>query len=338
MFFSIIVPGYNAEKYIKRAVESVLGQSFQDYELILVDDGSTDATYNILEKYANSDKRVKTFHIENGGVSHARNTGIDAAKGEYLLFLDADDMYKENALEVLHNVCLQKEPDFLTFGYEQLNQKLSVHHGKEGIYDEESIRSNLLQIVTDDMFGAVWSKVYRASIVKAHHVRMDENLYLGEDYCFNLQMLRYSSHFQVIEEALYVYIIQNQQSIIKSYKKDKFEQMYRMHQIRTAFIKQESRCDDLANAANVRMNFIRLCISCFMDLSRKECPFSFREKLQFIKRAIDEEPEQYQKGYLRYLSFGKKVVYHIFETKNAVLILLFSKLCYVMKFKAKLRN
>ena len=98
MFYSIVIPVYNAQDYIERAIKSIQQQSFQDYEVICIDDGSKDNSSKILDRLCENDERIRVFHCENGGVSKARNTGIDLARGEYILFMDSDDEYVPEAL------------------------------------------------------------------------------------------------------------------------------------------------------------------------------------------------------------------------------------------------
>lgn len=342
MFFSIIAPVYNAQDYIVRAIDSVLCQKFTDFELILVNDGSQDDTYSILENYAAKDARVKPMHIQNGGVSHARNCGIEQAQGKYVLFLDADDLYKPNALEHIHSLCQTINPDFLTFAYEEYTGEVEdteaargqVHFASACTYDSpDEIRRNMLSIISDEMFGAVWSKVYRNEIIQKNHIRMNEKLYLGEDYCFNLEALKYAQTYQIVEDVMYCYMVQNTDSLIKRYKPDKFEQMYRMHRVRSAFIHAESKQSQLRNDINCRMNFIRVCMSCFMDLFRAECPYSFREKLSFVKKHRKIEEDKFHVSYMSCLSSSQKLIYLIFQSRWSFIILLFSKICYYLKFK-----
>ena len=115
-FFSVIVPVYNVEKYLKECVDSILGQSFSDFELILVDDGSPDNCPAICDEYAKKDEHVKVIHKPNGGVSSARNAGIQMARGEYILFCDSDDFYLDTAFEKIHYNLIQFNADILCFG------------------------------------------------------------------------------------------------------------------------------------------------------------------------------------------------------------------------------
>ena len=118
---SIIVPVYNTEQYLPRCLNSILSQSFIDFELLLVDDGSIDGSGSICDKYAAKDNRVRVFHKENGGVSSARNLGLDEAKGEWICFVDSDDEMLPNGLQTLANgIC--DEVDIVMGGYEEVDE------------------------------------------------------------------------------------------------------------------------------------------------------------------------------------------------------------------------
>jgi glycosyltransferase involved in cell wall biosynthesis len=122
--FSIIVPIFNIESYIGECVESVLSQSFKDYELILINDGSTDGSLEICKRLAESHNKITIINKDNGGVSSARNAGIDAAVGEYIIFLDGDDFWSDNkALEAINNIADEKKPDIITWGFRYLYKK-----------------------------------------------------------------------------------------------------------------------------------------------------------------------------------------------------------------------
>lgn len=339
MFFSIVIPVYNAQEYIEKAITSIQCQSFQDYEVICIDDGSTDNSAKILDGFSKKDQRIRIVHCENGGVSRARNTGIDLARGEYLLFMDSDDEYEQNALRILAEKLMSEKPDFLCFGYrevvykdKQVIKNISKSYGNTE-YNQNQIRREGLALISHPLFGSVWSKAYKRSLLQEKNIRMNENLYIGEDYCFNLDVIQYVHDFQTIEDALYIYKIQNNNSIINRYKKDKFSQMYRMHQIRTEFIQNCLDEKEEKKSAYIRYNYIRTCMSCFMDYSRKECTLSRKEQLKEISEKFLVEKGKFHREYMKYYSVPQKIVYCLFSTKSSLLIRWFAKGCYTLKFK-----
>ena len=340
MKFSIIIPVYNAERYIENAVYSILKQSFDDYEVILVDDGSSDQSHVIVDKLISDHSRVKGIHISNHGVSYARNIGVNMACGDYILFMDSDDKYEEGILSRLSQILnIYPDVDVLCFGYIEdviengKSIKQTLHHFPVMHLTEiDSIKKHSLKLITDPMFGSVWSKMYKKSLLDEYKIRMPEQLFIGEDYCFNLDVLSHCREWMTIEDPLYRYMIQNESSIIRRYNSEKFEQMYRMHLCRKAFIDHYSTAEIEEKNAQIRANYIRLCMSCFMDLSRRECKMSHLEKLKYIRKLKCTEEEQYNKKYLKYLSTSYKIIYILYNCLGARGLLFLSKICYWIKF------
>lgn len=340
MKFSIIIPVYNAEKYIENAVYSILEQKFDDCEVILVDDGSSDQSRVIVDKLIAEQNCVKGIHISNHGVSYARNFGVNMARGDYILFMDSDDKYEKDTLSSLSRVLdMHPEADVLCFGYIEdvidkgKSVKQTVHHFPAmHIKGRDSIKKSSLRLITDPMFGSVWSKTYKKSLLNKYRIRMPEHIFIGEDYCFNLEVLSHCREWVAIEEPLYRYMIQNESSIIRRYNSQKYEQMYQMHLCRKKFIEQYPTATTEEKKAQIRANYIRLCMSCFMDLCRKECKMTHSEKLKYIRKLKNTEKEQYNRKYLKYLSNSYKIIYTLYYCLGARGLLLLSKICYWMKF------
>ena len=340
MKFSIIIPVYNAEKYIENAIESILEQKFGDYEVILVDDGSNDQSRVIVDKLIAEQKRVKGIHISNHGVSYARNLGVNMASGDYILFMDSDDKYEKNTLSRLSQILdMHPEADVLCFGYVENviekgeRVKQTVHHFPAmQIKGGESIKKKSLRLITDPMFGSVWSKIYKKSLLNKYGIRMPEQMFIGEDYCFNLEVLSHCKEWVAIEEPFYHYMIQNESSIIRRYNSQKFEQMYQMHLCRKKFIEQYSMAEPEEKNAQIRANYIRLCMSCFMDLSRQECKMTHLEKVDYIRKLKNIEKEQYNRKYLKYLTNSYKIVYTLYYCLGVRGLLILSRICYWLKF------
>lgn len=194
---SIIIPVYNAEEYLDRCLESVLDQSFTSFEVILVDDGSTDSSPLICDRYSATDPRFRTVHKENGGVSTARNAGMDLAKGEYLMFLDSDDALLPDALErMMEDVAGE---DIVFGGYaafiggvpekEVLPLKTHSYRGRDmALFFEDNIRRNC------EMLDAPWAKMFRRKAVG--NLRFCNELSYAEDklFVFNFFSVCTSAH------------------------------------------------------------------------------------------------------------------------------------------------
>lgn len=177
---SIIIPIYNTEKYLRRCLDSVLTQTYKDFECILVDDGSTDASGKICDEYAAKDNRFKVFHKRNGGVSSARNLGLDNANGEYIAFCDADDYVEKNWIEVFAANIVGRDLVVSSFNRIEGKEKIPI------IYPYHIEEMELLWAVLeiDGTAGLLWNKCFRADIIEKYHIRFNKDFKLWEDEDF----------------------------------------------------------------------------------------------------------------------------------------------------------
>ena len=184
--FSVIVPVYKAEKFLHTCVESVLGQSFPDYELILVDDGSPDNCPALCDEYAAGDDRVRVIHKENGGVSSARNAGMRAAAGEYLVFLDSDDWWCEpNGLEILHQSLCRRPVDVLIYGVRTIDARTGRPYPQPWYPPElnemDTEEAWMLLLKRGTLLCSFCEGAFRRSFVEEHALYADEDLITAED-------------------------------------------------------------------------------------------------------------------------------------------------------------
>lgn len=218
ILISVIVPVYNSEKFIDRAVQSVLCQMDGSIELILVNDGSTDSSGTICDAYAAENTNIRVFHKENGGTSSAKNLGIQAATGRYITFLDSDDYIDPTTYSEIRNVILQHEPDCIDFGWRYVsngepmppafhklpkNTLLSVEELTEQILPP---LLNLRQDTDHFIFDFCWNKVFRADIIRTHGVLFDVDKRVWEDRTFLLRCLRYSKNYYAMDRCFYNYV------------------------------------------------------------------------------------------------------------------------------------
>ncbi len=207
---SIIVPVYNAEKGIRRCVDSILGQEFTDFELLLVDDGSTDGSPAILDAYAAADPRVTVIHKPNSGVSATRNLALGKAKGTYIQFLDADDWITEDATKLLVRSALENNADMVIADFYRV---VGNDVARKGQISGDATRLSrqeyadlMMKDPADFYYGVIWNKLYRASIIRDHDVRMDETLNWCEDFIFNLEYVLHVRTVAVLRSPIYYYV------------------------------------------------------------------------------------------------------------------------------------
>jgi len=238
---SIIIPAYNVAGYIEICLESVLAQTYTDFEVIVVDDGSTDATGDIADSYARSDSRVKTIHQPNGGVSAARNAGIEAASGEFFLFFDGDDFVERRACEELVSAIREKEADVLIYGYYRYRdgsvRDTCLPVFREGLYTGGEIVHGILPRFVgiscvsinrwtggekDSLYvenPALWRCIARASVIRGNGLAFDTSLKVGEDTIFISDLLSCAGRCFVLHKCYY-YLVFRESSAIATYEKD----------------------------------------------------------------------------------------------------------------------
>lgn len=204
---SVIVPVYNVEKYLRRCIDSILAQTFTDFELLLIDDGSKDNSGKICDEYAERDNRIKVFHKENGGVSSARNIGLDNAKGEWITFVDSDDWIDKEYL----NDYLNYDVDLICQGLKQINatdnsiEDLKKYDFLE-TYVSDHISYALYVMFIDGTLGYIWNKLFKHKILKDHNIRFIENISIREDEIFVFKYCQYIKSIVLLPTVNYNYV------------------------------------------------------------------------------------------------------------------------------------
>ena len=206
---SIIVPVYNAEKTLARCVDSILNQTYEDYELLLVNDGSTDSSGALCDAYAARDSRVQVFHKENAGVSNARNLALSQARGTYLQFLDSDDWITPEATLSLVRAAEDHQCDLVISDFYRVVGERVSHKGdidEDTVLTREEYAAHMMENPADFYYGVLWNKLYRRQIVEDHHLRMDPEISWCEDFMFNLEYIRHAQRFYALQVPIYYYV------------------------------------------------------------------------------------------------------------------------------------
>lgn len=210
---SIIIPAYNCEQYISQCLNSLFNQSVSSIEIIVVDDGSNDGTARILDDYSKLEKRLKVFHVQNGGPSRARNIGLSHATGEWVLFVDADDWVDDDILSKLDLEVYRADITF--FGFKKCFENNYVENcmpmNADYTEDDEKISAQLKYLFDSkaEFFGYSYNKVFKRSIIEKHKIRFFEDFCNREDEIFTLNYCRYISSCRIIPLAPYNYRILN---------------------------------------------------------------------------------------------------------------------------------
>ena len=225
---SIVVPVYNAEKELQRCVNSILGQSFSDWELLLIDDGSRDGSPALCDRLAQRDPRVRVCHKENGGVSSARNLGIRKAEGEYLMFTDSDDTLFPETLATLYGKALETKAELVVCGFTYYVEQNGRHVdnlpekafcGGGETYLEEGFLADFKR----ELFNPPWNKLIRRELLLENEIRFGEEYAICEDMAFSMQILEKCRGICVIPGSLYCYHYKEADNLVHRFHENYYE-------------------------------------------------------------------------------------------------------------------
>lgn len=314
---SIIVPIYNSEKKLNRCIESILSQSFSDFELILINDGSSDSSKSICEFYQKKDNRIVIINQQNQGVSAARNNGIGSANGKYIMFCDSDDYVDYKWCENLYNQ-IKKNPDALIVCDVQKSDKITNNTFSA---TEELSYYELYKI---GLSAYTPNKIYDASIIKNYNIKFDENCSFSEDVKFNIEYFKYCKRIILINQKLYYYDISDE-GLTNSYKFNSFEKHLMPFYIRINNIEKEKLneyCDSWL------YQFINLFDNVF---DKKNKNMSTFRKFAYNNQMIKTKEFQFCVDN----STDSEKLKKILKLKNYYIFWIFQNL---IKFKKKLRS
>lgn len=219
---SIIVPVYNVGEKLNRSVDSLINQTYKNIEILLINDGSTDNSGTLCDKYAQRDSRIKVIHKKNGGVSSARNIGISEATGKYIMFVDSDDYTDEKTCQVMINAIEKYDVDMIVASYNTVyNGKVMKHICPEKVYDSvESMKDDFRLIYLDCFLNSPWNKLFKRELIKN---KFDESMRYFEDYYFVLDYMDNIKSLATIETPMYYYIEDTGSSLTKVFREDTFD-------------------------------------------------------------------------------------------------------------------
>lgn len=252
---SIIVPAYNASKSIRTCINSILGQTYQNLEVIIIDDGSTDETPRIIDEYVDSDSRVIAIHQDNKGVSSARNKGLSIATGEWISFVDADDFLDGDCFSAL---CHQRS-DLIIFPvkvFDIENHLSDFQRIKPCILVGDKLADFYAKYLSYHVFLAPWAKVYRKDVIK--YIRFEETQIVGEDAIFNQLAIGSINSISILDTGSYCYYYVNSH---EKYKLSVDESVEHLQRVYSAYLKHGYRCP----------YFVLLELSFFTYICRVDC-------------------------------------------------------------------
>lgn len=326
---SVVIPVYNAKDYLHDCIKSLLDQTLIDCEFVFVNDGSTDNSCEIIEEYQKNDQRIVLINQENKGIGEARNTGINAAKGEYLSFLDNDDFLKNNFLESLYNTAVKDDLDIL------ISKTILGRDGKfiikdngfecniilEKAFIQNKIIPNLLRV--EDLF-AVWNKIYKLSFINQNQVRFPGNRVIEEDNMFNIQAFNKAKKVIFVEYAGYYY-----REVANSKSRLTLENDYFSKALEKYYFDYKKEYNlsisDIEFEKLKAIRFIQRVTYLVFKCSVSRIPFKI--KWNYIKQMVFHEKVQelaknYQTEILADKGLYEKIVLKIIQNKSQISLLL----------------
>ena len=208
---SVVMPVYNKEMYLDKTLQCILNQSYKNFEVIIVNDGSTDNTKKICDEYAKKDSRISVYHIENGGVSNARNTGLKYVTGEYIQFIDADDCINEDVFKTYIEILEKEKYDIIFTSYNKVDHEDKILKVVDleyrGLKYKKDILENFVKKQVDTgYYGCVSNKLIKFEIINKNSIYFDKKIVLAEDLDFYIDIYRYSNKYYFLELKSFNYL------------------------------------------------------------------------------------------------------------------------------------
>lgn len=338
---SVVVPVYNVQKYIKECIESLLNQTFDDIEIILVDDGSSDNSGKICDEYAGKDKRIKVFHKENEGASIARRYGVEHSSGEYICFIDSDDYAEREFLHEMYSAIKENDADIAECDYNVFSEKMRKHkclYNAPCVKEREDFLNDIVKetIIYGEVAVVMWNKIYKKDKIVSFVKDYGESLL--EDYIFNIQYYVGVNRYVYINRPLVNYR-QVQNSLSKSFNPKIYSILKDVQKLKLEFMDEvglnDRECIELSNRWYIKYvhNFLKNIFVMKNSLKHKEKRAAAEEvlkdsylkniciqtelKTQFIQDIVKEN-YRHVLDELEIYGFKMKVRYMLAKVKNKV--------------------
>lgn len=284
MRYSVIIPVYNAKETLRRCLDSLVRQQFSDYELLLINDGSTDGSDAICREYANTYSCIRYFAKENGGVSSARNLGLEQAEGEYILFVDSDDYVSQDYFALLSHTLESNAVDLLMFGYRNFGGAST--EWDTGVFCEETesgVAKRISFAVCQYLFSSLLSKAFKRQIIERDNIRFSNDLAIGEDQTFIFTYAMHIRSIGSIENHLYNVDVSDGNSLSRKARPYLTEQLMEVNRRMYAAYRVSEHSPEAARYYEVALSWMtyRSAYSCCKELLKFD--FSVKQRRQEIR-------------------------------------------------------
>ena len=290
---SVIIPIYNRQKYLARCFDSIINQTVSDLEIILVDDGSADDSGRICDAYAEKDKRFRVIHKENGGVSSARNLGLEKASGKYVLFVDSDDEVSGNYFEALNEMTGKNDCDMYMFSCrlsdgrnEEIRQEQNAVYGVDSVFDAVSFA------IRNRRINVLWCKAFLNERIKQLDLRFSNDIYIGEDQLFCVTYALYINSLCTSDKIIYNVSLENGESLSRKRRDDLSGQLISGHKKMFEALKnaKPQKASNEKLSAAIAYSFYRSAYSSSKELLKYDMGTKERRRrIKEVCRAFCEE-------------------------------------------------
>ncbi|WEY90764.1 glycosyltransferase family 2 protein (plasmid) [Bacillus subtilis] len=330
---SVVIPVYNAEKYLSTCIESVLNQTLRELEVVIVDDGSKDSSKKIIQEYASKDNRIVPIFQENQGVSIARNNALDKAKGDFIVFVDADDRVHEDAYESMLNAITHYGVDIVfsevTWEYEDKSKnfikKFSID-ANQPIFRDKIKQIILVDFLYNGSYGGVWNKMFKKSFIEGNDLRFPPNKSLGEDWIFCLEAFTHCNSTYYIDTPYYYYRQVNDGSLMRKYNPHLFESYIESNTLER-YSKRWGIFDEKIQLDLARRKCFVAVNGCIQNEFKPDCNSTIKQKMSLISKIVShpEVQKSAQIALRNEKSFPKKVYLNMIKRKSVLGLLLMGK-------------
>lgn len=296
MRYSIIIPVYNAEKTIARCLESLLQQGYDNAEIVIVNDGSKDNSGQICRKYEEEYSNIRYYEKENGGVSSARNMGIERAKGDYICFVDSDDYVLDNYFNVLDKYL---DFDLVVFSYKNETMTATNFYSYPQALLKSKSTQDCIEYLISKRNGAPWNKRFKRSIIEQKNIRFPVELSIGEDFIFGLEYMLMTTKCIMLDNVLYCVDTRSEISLTRKYKKDVWKQSLLIYDYAYRALEQSDLEKEFVDklAQIIDYNYCRTTFSCVEELFRAKEKKSLRWIGKNVKNIVGVFKENKKKWY-----------------------------------------
>lgn len=333
---SIIVPIYNVQNYLEVCIDSILNQTFNEFEVILVNDGSNDKCSIMCDQYASTDNRIKVIHQENKGVSAARNVGIANSNGKYLLFIDPDDYVENQYCEELYKAIDANNRNLIicTFNkfYVTKNEIVrvdKVEWNTKSLSTYEKVQKReFFSVYENNLLNPLWNKIFDASVIKENNLEFIEEIQLGEDLLFILEYLTYiDGDLVILKTNLYNYMLSERESLIKKYHANLFEIIkYTFQKIYDCMVLFKSDINsNLGSYYNIYLNYISIALD---NNFRKNSDLNIIDKFRYNNKILKSKEFSEALENANLVGFNQLYL-RVLRTKNYMLLYCFKKIVVI---------